>query len=525
VGKVYSNHSDLNEKILRGVNILADNVAATLGPKGRNVILKAKGGNPVITKDGVTVAKFIELDDPFENLGAQVIKQASQVTNANAGDGTTTATVLAREIIRQSQKYIAAGVSPVDLKRGMDMATVSIIKELGELSIPIRSREEVANVAIISANGDRNIGELVAMAIDQVGKDGGITIEAGKSMNTTLELVEGFRFDSGYISSSFVTDERTGRMRYRDPYILVVEANISSVEELLPALEQVAREGKPLVIVAENVEGQALAALIMNTVRGNMKVAAIKAPMYGEERRSILKDLALSTGATFISRETGISLKDVKLEHFGIAKSIESTKSNTIIVDGAGDADKIDRTIDLLKIEMKDTSDLHEAEKIQERITRLASGVAIIRVGGTTEIEMIEVKHRIEDALSAVRSAQEEGIVPGGGVALIRASESLDALKDSNPDIQAGLDIIRRAVFGPLKQMCLNSGESPDIIVASVKNQTEPNFGFNFSKGVYEDMIKSGVIDPAKVTKNALQNAVSAAGTLLTTNHAIVELE
>lgn len=524
MSKVYSSHSTLNEKILKGVDTLADNVAATLGPKGRNVILKTKEGNPVITKDGVTVAKFVELDDPFENLGAQVIKQASQVTNSNAGDGTTTATVLAREIVRKAQKYIAAGASPVELKRGMDEATEVVVDALTEMAIPIRSEAEVANVATISANGDAKIGSLIAMAVDQAGKDGGISIEAGKSMQTTLDLVEGFRFDSGYISSSFVTDERLGRMKYREPYILVAESNISSVEDLLPTLEQVAREGKPLVIVAENVEGQALAALIMNTVRGNMKVAAVKAPMYGDERRNIMRDLALSTGATFVSRETGLQLKDVKLEHLGIAKSIESTKGSTVIVDGAGNLDEVDKKIELLKVEMGDIKDLHEAEKVQERITRLASGVAIIRVGGTTEVEMVETKHRIEDALSAVKSAQEEGIVPGGGVALLRASASLADCRCDDPDRQAGVDIIRQAVCGPLRQMCLNSGESPDLVIASVC-EAEGTTGFNFATGKLEDLLESGVIDPAKVTKNALQNAVSAAGTLLTTNHAIVEVE
>ena len=524
MSKVYSSNSTLNEKILKGVDTLADNVAATLGPKGRNVILKTKEGNPVITKDGVTVAKFVELDDPFENLGAQVIKQASQVTNNNAGDGTTTATVLAREIVRKSQKYIAAGASPVELKRGMDEATEVVLDALTEMAIPIRSEAEVANVATISANGDAKIGSLIAMAVDQAGKDGGISIEAGKSMQTTLDLVEGFRFDSGYASSSFVTDERLGRMKYREPYILVAESNISSVEELLPTLEQVAREGKPLVVVAENVEGQALAALIMNTVRGNMKVSAIKAPMYGDERRNIMRDLALSTGATFVSRETGLTLKDVKLEHLGIAKSIESTKGSTVVIDGAGDLSEIDKKIELLKIEMKDTKDLHEAEKIQERITRLASGVAIIRVGGTTEVEMVETKHRIEDALSAVKSAQEEGVVPGGGVALLRASAVLANCRCDNPDRQAGIDIIRQAVCGPLRQMALNSGESPDLVISSVCS-SDGSVGFNFATGEVQDLLEAGVIDPAKVTKNALQNAVSAAGTLLTTNHAIVEVD
>ena len=523
MSKVYNSHSSLNEKILTGVNTLADNVAATLGPKGRNVILQTKDGNPVITKDGVTVAKFVELDDPFENLGAQVIKQASQVTNNNAGDGTTTATVIAREIVSQAQKYIAAGASPVEIKRGMNEATEVVVDALTEMAIPIRSEAEVANVATISANGDRKIGELIAMAIDQAGKDGGITIEAGKSMHTTLDLVEGFRFDGGYVSSSFVTDERLAVMRYREPYILVADANISSVEELLPTLEQVAREGKPLVIVSENVEGQALAALIMNTVRGNMKVAAVKAPMYGEERRNIMRDLALSTGATFVSRETGLTLKDVKLEHLGIAKNIESTRGGTVIVGGAGDLSEIDKRIDLLKSEMKHVEDLHEAEKIQERVTRLASGVAIIRVGGTTEVEMIETKHRIEDALSAVKSAQEEGVVPGGGVALIRASSALADCRCENPDRQAGIDIIRKSICGPIRQMCLNSGESPDLVIAQVCETTGAT-GFNFATGKVEDLVESGVIDPAKVTKTALQNAVSAAGTLLTTNHAIVEV-
>ena len=520
--KVYDNNKTLNEKILKGVNTLANNVAATLGPKGRNVILHAKEGKPIITKDGVTVAKFVDLEDPFENLGAQVVKQASSVTNTTAGDGTTTATVLARAILEHSQKYLAAGSSPVEMKRGMDKALKSVIASLDEQARSISSEEEIADIASISANNDKEIGKLVAMAVTAAGKNGAITIEEAKSLDTSLDLVEGFQFPSGYLAAAFVTDEKRAMLNYNEPYILISDQNIDQVEELLPILEQVAREGKPLVIVAENVEGQALAALIMNTVRGTMKVAAIKAPHYGEERRNTLKDLAIATGATMISRDTGLSLEETKLEHLGLAKRVEASKTWTTIISGMGDKAEIQKRIDLLSAELNAIEDLHEAEKNQQRITRLSSGVAIIKVGGTTEVEMIEKKHRIEDSLAAIKSAREEGIVPGGGVALIRASEALEVETD-NADQEAGVSVVREAILEPIKQMAKNAGLSPDLIIAEVKNLKGSN-GYDFANDKVTDMFEAGILDPKKVTKSALQNAVSASGTLITTNHAIIEL-
>ena len=521
--KVYDSNKTLNEKILKGVNILADNVAATLGPKGRNVILQSKEGKPIITKDGVTVAKFVELEDPFENLGAQVIKQAASVTNTTAGDGTTTATVLARAILEHSQKHLAAGASPIEMKRGMDKAVTAIVASLDDQAKSISSEEDIENIATISANNDREIGKLIAMAVGAAGKNGAITIEEAKSVETSLDLVEGFQFGSGYLSASFVTDTRRAAIVYDEPYILISDQNIDQVEDLLPILEQVAREGKPLLIVAENVEGQALAALIMNTVRGTMKVAAVKAPHYGEERRNTLKDLAIATGATMASRSTGLNLADVKLEHLGLAKKVETTKTRTTIVSGSGDKSKVQEQIDFLSAELEAIEDLHEAEKTQERITRLSSGVAIIKVGGTTEIEMIEKKHRIEDSLAAVASAREEGIVPGGGVALVRAATILSELEVDNDDQQSGVTVIANAITEPVKQMAKNAGFSQDLVLSYVED-AEGSTGYNFASGELIDMLEAGIIDPKKVTKSALQNAVSAAGTLITTNHAIVEL-
>jgi len=423
--KVYDNGLSLNTKLVNGINKLADTVSSTLGPKGRNVIIHPKGRSPIVTKDGVTVASFIDFEDPFENAGAQIIKQVSAVTATQAGDGTTTATVLARAIINQSQKYIIAGASPVELKRGMDKACQEIVKEIENISKPITSLEDIEHVALISANGDKNIAKLISTAVDRVGKDGAITIENGRSVDTSLDIVEGFRFDSGYLASAFINDERRGVVKYEDPYILVTDRKFDSVQDMLPVLELIAREGKPFVIVADEIEGQALAALIMNAMRGTMKVAAVKAPRYGEERRNIMKDLAISVGANFIATENGTKMSDVKLKDFGRAKKIEIAKSLTTIVGGHGGMEEVDRQIDIIKAELQQTENMYECERLQERITRLASGIGIIRVGAATEVEMIEKKHRIEDALEAVRSAQQEGIVPGGGVALIRATEGL----------------------------------------------------------------------------------------------------
>jgi chaperonin GroEL len=522
VTKHYDNGASLGDRILRGVNQLADNVASTLGPRGRNVILQEPGGNPVITKDGVTVAEFVEFEDLFENAGASVIKQAAAQTNSMAGDGTTTATVLARAVLTESQRYIASGASPVELKRGMDIAVEAIVESLKGLAVDISSVEEIANIASISANNDRTIGELIATAVDRAGKNGAITIEEARSLETSLDLVEGFRFDAGYAATAFINEERRGVVKYtEDPLILVTDYKLEAVEQILPILEVVAREARPFVIVAEEIEGQALAALIMNAMRGTMKVAAVKAPRYGEERRNLLKDLATSVGATFVSRESGLKLKDTKLEDLGIAKSIEISKNETTIMGGKGGTNEIEERIQTLRAELEDTESMHECERIQERITRLASGIAIIRVGASTEIEMIEKKHRIEDALEAVRSAQEEGIVPGGGVPLIRAAERTQFEVD-NEDQALGVEIVRRAVFAPLRQMAENAGESPDIIQTVVGN-LEGNEGYDFRNRTTCDLLEEGVVDPMKVTRCALQNAVSAAGTLITTNHAIIQ--
>ena len=520
--KKYCSDSSLHEGILRGVNILADNVASTLGPRGRNVILHKKGSRPIITKDGVTIAKFVDLEDPFENAAAQVIKQAASQTNSVAGDGTTTATVISRAILRQAQRYLKVGASPVELKRGMDKAVITIIEALESVSRPIMSEEDINHIATISANGDKSIGELIALAVDRVGKDGSITVEEGRSVETSLDLVEGFRFDSGYLSPQFINDEHRGAVKYEDPLVLVTDQQIDAVDQILPVLEVVAREGRPLVIVAENVEGQALAALIMNAIRGTMKVAAIKAPRYGQERRNILKDLCASIGATYISKERGLKLKDTKLEHLGGCKSIDITKGITTIVDGRGDSDNVEKRIDALKVELEQTDSMYECERIQERIIRLASGIAIVRVGGATEVEMIEKKHRIEDALEAVRSAQQEGIVPGGGVTLLRVTKDIK-IETENEDQSLGVKIVLEAVKAPLRQMAENAGDSPDLILSKVL-AADDELGWDFSTGKLVNMLDAGIIDPVKVIRTALQNAASAASTLLTTNYAIIEV-
>jgi chaperonin GroEL len=521
MSKQYCDGRSLSEALLKGANVLADNVSSTLGPRGRNVILQEKGKTPIITKDGVTVANFVELSDPFENLGAQVIKQASQQTAALAGDGTTTSVVLSRAILREAQRYLTSGVSPIELKRGIDKAVEAIVGRIEEIAKPISSEEDIEHVASISANNDRTIGKLIATAVDKVGKDGSITIEEARSVDTSLDIVEGFRFDSGYLAGAFINDERRGVVKYEDPYILVTDRKFDSVQDMLPVLELIAREGKPFVIVADEIEGQALAALIMNAMRGTMKVAAVKAPRYGEERKNILKDLAISVGATFVSLENSMKINDVKLKDFGRAKKIEIAKNLTTIVGGKGDMEQVDQRIETIKAELQQTESIYECERLQERITRLASGIAIIRVGAPTEIEMIEKKHRIEDALEAVRSAQQEGIVAGGGVALIRAAEGI-VDPTGNEEQALGFKIIMKAIEEPVRQMALNSGESPDIIVSMVKTE-HTNYGYDFLGRKMIDMVKSGIIDPAKVTRCALQNAASAAGTLITTNYAIVQ--
>jgi len=519
--KEYCSKAALQEKILNGVNKLADNVASTLGPRGRNVILANKTGAPIVTKDGVTVAQFVQLEDPIENVGAQILKQAASETNSIAGDGTTTSTVLARAIFRESQKYLATGASPVEMKRGMDKALVQILDNLDEMSQPISSQEDIEHIATISANGDKTIGKIVATAVDSVGKDGSITVQEARSLETSLDLVEGFRFDSGYVSPQFITNERKGMIRYEDPYILVSDAQIETVDEILPVLEIVARASRPLIIIADDIEGQGLAALIMNAVRGTMKVAAIKSPRYGEERRGIMQDLAASIGAEYITRESGHGLRSVTLDNLGTAKTIEITKSGTTIVGGNGEHEQVEKRIEALKSELSSTEDLYECERLQERITRLASGVAIIHVGGSTEVEMIEKKHRIEDALEAVRSAQLEGIVPGGGVALVSAAKNLE-VETENQDQKFGVNVIVEAVKEPIRQMSSNAGESADLVVSEVL-AAPLGYGWDFSESMVVEMSSRGIIDPTKVTKTALKNAVSVSSTLINTNYAIID--
>lgn len=521
MSRKYESGTNLHQKISNGANILADNVASTLGPRGRNVILHHPEQMPVITKDGVTVARFVQLKDPFENAGAQIIKQAASKTNSEAGDGTTTSTVLARAILAQAQKYLMAGSAPIELKRGMDKAVEKIVNNIKDMATPIRSIEEITHIATISANNDEKIGKLIAKGVDLAGKDGAITIEEARSIETSLELVEGFRFNSGYLASAFVTDEKRGVVKYDEPIILVTDEKIDSVDDLMPALEIAAREARPFIIIAENIEGQALAALIMNALRGTMRVVGIRAPGYGEERRNILKDLALSVGAAFITRQNNLRLRDVKLTHFGKAKTIESSKSLTTIVGGKGDSDDVEKRIDLLKAEIKEAPSMQEAEKIQERITRLASGIAVIRVGAASDVEMVEKKHRIEDALEAVNAAQLEGIVPGGGVALIRAAKKLK-IDTKSSDQKLGAKIICEAIKEPLKQMALNAGYSPDILISLVE-KAKGDKGIDFNTGKLTNLLEKGIIDPAKVTRCAIQNAVSVASILITTNYAIIE--
>ena len=521
--KHYKQGSPLNQEIVEGVNILADNVSATLGPRGRTVALFHKEqGVPVLTKDGVTIADFIELDGPFQNLGAQVIKQAAKQTVENAGDGTTTSTVLARAILTEGQRYLTAGISPVELQRGINRAVEVIVDKLDDLSRPIETVEDIKHIATISANNDTKIGTLISTAVDKAGKDGSVIVEEARSMKTTLDLIEGFRFDSGYLSSQFINNERNGTVDYDNPLILVTDEKLENVDQIMPTLTIAARDSRPLLIVASDIEGQALAALIANSVRGTMKVAAVRAPKYGEERRNILKDLCASIGAKFISREAGLSLKEIKLNDFGQAKSINITKGWTTVIGGKGDWEEIDTRITAVKNEIQQTENLQECERLQERITRLASGVAIIRVGAATEVEMIEKKHRIDDALEAVRSAQEEGIVPGGGVALLRAVTDLSINLD-NEEQTLGAKIVLKACEAPLRTMARNAGESEDIIIKMVRD-AQGDEGYDFLNRCMVATYERGIIDPKKVTRCALQNAASAAGTLLTTSHAIVKV-
>ena len=509
--------------ILRGVALLTDAVKATLGPKGRNAILDKKFGAPTITKDGVTVAKEIELKDPFENMGAQLVREVASKTSDVAGDGTTTATVLAHAIYREGIKNVAAGANPMDLKRGIEKAVEVVIEELKKLSKPVQEKKEIAQVGTISANNDASIGELIAEAMDKVGKDGVITVEEAKSMQTTLDIVEGMQFDRGYISPYFITDPERMECTLEDVYILINEKKISSMKDLLPILEQIAKMGKPLLIISEEVEGEALATLVVNKLRGTLQVCAVKAPGFGERRKAMLEDVAVLTGGTMISEDLGIKLENIKITDLGRAKKITVDKENTTIVEGAGDSKKIEGRVKQIKTQVEETTSDYDREKLQERLAKLVGGVAVINVGAATETEMKEKKARVEDALNATRAAVEEGIVPGGGVAFLRCLPALRNLK-LEEDQQVGVEIIKKALEEPIKQIVNNAGLEGAVVVEKVKHSKELNYGFDADKEEYTDMIKAGIIDPTKVTRYALLNASSVAALMLTTAVMVSEI-
>ena len=509
--------------ILRGVALLTDAVKATLGPKGRNAILDKKFGAPTITKDGVTVAKEIELKDPFENMGAQLVREVASKTSDVAGDGTTTATVLAHAIYREGIKNVAAGANPMDLKRGIEKAVEVVIEELKKLSKPVQEKKEIAQVGTISANNDPSIGELIAEAMDKVGKDGVITVEEAKSMQTTLDVVEGMQFDRGYISPYFITDPERMECTLEDVYILINEKKISSMKDLLPILEQIAKMGKPLIIISEEVEGEALATLVVNKLRGTLQVCAVKAPGFGERRKAMLEDVAVLTGGTMISEDLGIKLENIKITDLGRAKKITVDKENTTIVEGAGDSKKIEGRVKQIKTQIEETTSDYDREKLQERLAKLVGGVAVINVGAATETEMKEKKARVEDALNATRAAVEEGIVPGGGVAFLRCLTALKNLK-LEEDQQVGVEIVRKALEEPIKQIVNNAGLEGSVVVEKVKHSKELNYGFDADKEEYTDMIKAGIIDPTKVTRYALLNASSVAALMLTTAVMVTEI-
>lgn len=510
--------------ILKGVDILTNAVKATLGPKGRNAILDKKFGAPTITKDGVTVAKEIELKDPWENMGAQLVKEVASKTSDVAGDGTTTATVLAHAIYREGIKNVVAGANPMDLKRGIEKAVEVVIDELKKLSKPVADKKEIAQVGTISANNDPSIGELIAEAMDKVGKDGVITVEEAKSMATTLDVVEGMQFDRGYISPYFVTDPERMECNLEDVYILIHEKKISSMKDLLPILEQIAKMGKPLLIIAEDVEGEALATLVVNKLRGTLQVCAVKAPGFGERRKAMLEDIAILTGGTMISEDLGIKLENIKITDLGRAKKITVDKENTTIVEGAGDPAKIQGRVKQIKTQIEETTSDYDREKLQERLAKLVGGVAVINVGAATEAELKEKKARVEDALHATRAAVEEGIVPGGGVALLRCIPALKNLKLENHDQNIGVKIVMRALEEPIRQIVANAGLEGSVVVEKVKASKDINFGFDAQNEEYVDMMKTGIIDPTKVTRTALQNAASVAALMLTTSVMVSEL-
>jgi chaperonin GroEL len=508
-------------KVLRGVNILADTVTVTLGPKGRNVVLEKSWGSPTVTKDGVTVAKEIQLEDKFENMGAQMVKEVASKTSDIAGDGTTTATVLSRAIFSEGLKMVAAGHDPMALKRGIDKAVAKVIEELKSLSKPTRDRDEIAQVGTISANNDRTIGDILAEAMDKVGKEGVITVEEAKGLETTLDLVEGMRFDRGYLSPYFVTDPERMEAVYEDALILIHEKKISSMKDLLPVLENVAKTGKPLLIIAEEVEGEALATLVVNKIRGTLKTVAVKAPGFGDRRKAMLEDLAILTDGRMIAEELGIKLENVTLKDLGRAKRIIVDKDNTTVVEGAGKKSAIEGRISQLRAQIDETTSDYDREKLQERLAKLAGGVAVVKVGAATEVEMKEKKARVEDALHATRAAVEEGIVPGGGVALIRASASLANLRVSDEE-RVGVRIIHKALEEPLRWIAHNAGADGAVVLDKVKNG-KGAFGFNAAKEEYEDLVKAGIVDPTKVVRTALQNAASVAGLLITTEAMIAD--
>jgi chaperonin GroEL len=518
---VYSENS--RQAILRGVNQLADAVKVTLGPKGRNVVLEKKFGGPNITKDGVTVAKEIELKDPLENMGAQMVREVASKTSDVAGDGTTTATILAQAIFREGVKAVAAGANPMAVKRGIEKAVEVVTEEVKKMSQKVSDNAKIAQVGTISANSDPEIGRIIAEAMTKVGKDGVITVEESKTMHTELDTVEGMQFDRGYLSPYFVTDADRMEAVIEDPYILIHEKKISNMKDLLPLLEQIARAGRPLLIIAEEVEGEALATLVVNKLRGTLNACAVKAPGFGDRRKAMLEDIAVLTGGKALMEETGIKLEGVRLEDLGKAKRVTVDKDNTTIVDGAGNPKAIEGRIKQLRAQIDETTSDYDREKLQERLAKLAGGVAVVRVGAATETEMKEKKARVEDALHATRAAVEEGIVPGGGVALLRAAKALSSL-ELGGDEQIGVNIVKRAAEEPLRQIVLNSGTEGAIVVEKVRNHENPNFGYNAATDAYEDLVVSGVIDPTKVTRTALQNAASIASLMLTTEAMIAEI-
>ncbi|WP_417434077.1 chaperonin GroEL [Hoeflea sp.] len=516
-------HTDARDKMLRGVDILADAVKVTLGPKGRNVVIDKSFGAPRITKDGVSVAKEIELEDKFENMGAQMLREVASKTNDLAGDGTTTATVLAQAIVKEGAKAVASGLNPMDLKRGIDLAVDAIVGDLKNSARKISNNDEIAQVGTISANGDTEIGQYLAKAMQKVGNDGVITVEEAKTAETELEVVEGMQFDRGYLSPYFITNQDKMRVELEEPYVLIHEKKLSNLQAMLPVLESVVQSGKPLLIVAEDVEGEALATLVVNKLRGGLKIAAVKAPGFGDRRKAMLEDIAILTGGSVISEDLGIKLENVTLEMLGRAKKVSIEKENTTIIDGSGSRSEIDGRIAQIKAQIEETSSDYDREKLQERLAKLAGGVGVIRVGGSTEVEVKERKDRVDDALHATRAAVEEGILPGGGVALLRAVAALNDLKPANDDQRVGIEIVRRAIEAPVRQIAENAGAEGSIIVGKLREKDDRAWGWNAQTGEYGDLFKMGVIDPAKVVRTALQDAASVAGLLVTTEAMIAE--